>query len=368
MPEVVHVYARGSTKTLVRLANGLDADLRVVPAKSFGAALLYFTGSKDHSVKLRRIAIEKKLKLNEYGLFRGSRSTAAATEEEIYDALGLEYVPPELREDHGEIEAARTGSLPDLIEYGDLRGDLQIQTKRTDGANSIVEMAEAARRVGYDYIAITDHTRDLAMARGCTEDDLRKQAREIRRLNAAGSAGKGFRILSGAEVNIRQDGTLDVADEALAELDVVGAGIHSFFHMGREENTRRILRAIENPHVDILFHPTSRSIGKREPLDIDFDEVVAAAGRTGTILEIDALPDRLDLNDDHVRKAVEAGVLLAIDSDAHQASHLSYADELGVAVARRGWAKRSDVVNTRSVGGLLGCLKGARSRSRVRRS
>jgi DNA polymerase (family 10) len=364
MPEVQHVHARGDTKVLVRLASGLDADLRVVPAASFGAALAYFTGSKPHNVALRRIAQARGLKLNEYGLYRGSRRLAGRSEEEVYAALGLPWIPPELREDAGEIEAARAGRLPRLIEHGELRGDLQIQTDWTDGAASIEEMAGAAKRLGLEYIAITDHTRDLAMARGCDEQRLLEQAEAIRRIDRG---LRGFRVLSGAEVNIRKDGSLDVADEALARLEVVGAAIHSHFHQPRAETTRRVLRALRNPHVDILFHPTARSIGRREPVDLDIDAVIRTAVETGTVLEIDALPERLDLKDEYVRKAVEAGALLAIDSDAHQPSQLACADELGVAVARRGWATRDRVVNAWPVERCLARLKDGRAR-RLHRS
>ncbi len=335
MSEVVQVYAKGSTKALVRLASGIDADLRVVEAASFGAALAYFTGSKDHNVALRRIAQEQGLKLSEYGVFRAERRIAGRTEEDVYEALGLPWIAPELRENDGEIEAARAGKLPDLLPYGALRGDLQVQTDWTDGAASIEEMVAAARRLGLEYIAITDHTRDLAMAHGSDEKKLREQTAAIRALDAK---LRGFRVLSGAEVNIRKDGSLDVADDALAELDVVGAAVHSSFGQPRAAATRRVIRAMESPHVDILFHPTARQIGRREPLDLDIDAVIAAAKRTGTALEIDAMPDRLDLKDEHVRKAVAAGVRLVIDSDAHHPAHLRFADEFGVAVARRGAA------------------------------
>jgi DNA polymerase (family 10) len=347
---------------MARLDTGIDADLRVVPAASFGAALAYFTGSKDHNVALRRLAQEAGLKLNEYGLFRGERAIAGRSEAELYAALGLPWIAPELRENQGEIEAARAGTLPELIEYGSLRGDLQVQTDWTDGAASIEAMAAAAREHGLEYIAITDHTRDLHMARGCDEARLLAQAAEIRKLDRR--LGR-FRVLSGAEVNIREDGSLDVADEALARLDVVGAAIHSFFDQPRRKITRRVIRALENPHVDILFHPTGRSLGRREPADLDLDAVIAAARRTGTALEIDAMPDRLDLRDEHVRRAVAAGVPLVIDSDAHHPSHLAFADEFGVAVARRGWARGRDVLNTLPVKQLLARLKDHRGR-RVR--
>lgn len=359
MPEVAHVYGRGATKVMVRLASGMDADLRLVPEASFGAALCYFTGSRAHNVSLRRIAQARGLKLNEYGLFRGRRRLAGRSEEEVYAALDLAWVPPELREDAGEIEQAAQGRLPRLIEHGDLRGDLQIQTDWTDGSASVEEMVDAARKLGLEYIAITDHTRDLAMARGNDEKRLLEQAAAVRKLDRR---LRGFRVLAGAEVNIREDGSLDVADAALARLDVVGAALHSHFHQSRAAATRRVIRALENPHVDVLFHPTARSIGRREPVDLDMDAVIAAAVRTGTVLEIDAMPDRLDLRDELVRKAVDAGARLAIDSDAHQPAHLAYADALGVAVARRGWARRADVVNARPVEDCLARLKDGAAR------
>lgn len=357
MPEVIHIHGKGHTKSSVKLNNGMDVDLRVVEEKSFGAALSYFTGSKDHNIVLRRIAQEKDLKLNEYGVFRGERYIAGRTEEEVFAALGLPYIPPELRENTGEIEAALAGKLPDLVDYGDLKGDLQTQTNWTDGANSIEEMAEEARRLGHEYIAITDHTKSLAMTRGSDEKKLREQMVAIDELN---KRYRGFRILKGAEVNINKDGTLDIDDETLAMLDVVGVAVHSHFNLSREEMTRRIIRAMENPHADILFHPTGRVIQRREPYDVDMDEVIRAAKRTGTVLEIDAYPDRLDLKDEHVRKAVEAGVKLVIDSDAHNTHHLGYL-HYGIAQARRGWAKKSDILNTKPLKEFLGSLKDVRS-------
>jgi len=361
--EVAHVYACGETKAMVRLAGGLDADLRAVAAESYGAALLYFTGSKAHNVALRRVAQQKGMKLNEYGLFRGRRRIAGASEDEVYEALGLTPVPPELREDRGEVEAALAGKLPELIGYGELRGDLQIQTDWSDGDSSLEEMVEAARQRGLEYIAITDHTRDLAVAGGQDEARILEQAAAVRRLDRK---LRGFRVLTGAEVNIREDGSLDVGDETLSGLDVVGAAIHGSFRQSRAATTKRLVRALENPHVDILFHPTARALGHRAPVDVDIDALVAAAHRTGTVLEIDGMPDRLDLPDEAVRKAVEAGVPLAIDSDAHHVSHLAYADDFGVAVARRGWARRADVVNAWPVTRCLARLKGGRRRSRRR--
>jgi DNA polymerase (family 10) len=341
-PEVVHVYARGASKTLVRLANGLDADLRVVPEESFGAALAHFTGSKAHNLALRRLAQRNGLKLNEYGLFRGNRRVAGRTEEEVYGALELAFIPPELREDAGEIDAAPAGELARLIEHGTLRGDLQVHTDWTDGSEALEEMVEAARVQGLEYIAITDHTRDLPMTGGLDEKRLLEQAAAVHALNRR---LRGFRVLAGAEVNIRKDGSLDIPDEVLAHLDVVGAAVHSHFSQSRAQTTRRVVHAMENPHVDILFHPTARLLGRREPLDLDMDAVIEAARRTGTVLEIDALPERMDLPDEYVRKALAAGVKLAVNSDAHQTSHFGLADSLGLAVARRGWARRQDVIN-----------------------
>jgi len=353
MPEVMHVHGKGKTKTMVKLKNGMDVDLRVVSEESFGAALNYFTGSKDHNVVLRRIAQEKGLKLNEYGLFRGEQRIAGRAEEEIYEALGLAYIPPEMRENQGEIEAAKKGELPDLVGYQDLRGDLQTQTKWTDGSNSIEEMAEEAKKLGLEYIAITDHTKSLAMTGGADETKLLKQMAAIDKINRS---LKGIRILKGAEVNINKDGTLDISDEVLAQLEVVGVAVHSHFNMSRREMTERIIKAMQNPHADILFHPTGRVIQKREPYDVDIDAVIKAARETGTVLEIDAYPDRLDLKDEHVRKAVEAGVKLVIDSDAHSVNHMRFL-EFGVAQARRGWARKSDIINTRPLKEFLKCLK-----------
>jgi len=365
LSQVARVLGRGSTKCSVKLATGLQVDLRVVPAESFGAALLYFTGSKAHNVVLRQLAIKRKLKLNEYGLLRGTRRVAGRTEEEIYDHLGLAYIPPELREDQGEIEAARQGRLPVLIEPGALRGDLQTQTNWTDGADSIEAMAVAARAAGLEYIAITDHTVSLAMTGGSDATKLRKQMREIDRLNRKLD---GIRILTGAEVNVNKDGTLDIDDETLAALDVVGVAVHSHFNLPRADQTRRICRAISNPHADILFHPTGRVIGKREPYDVDIDRIIATAKATGTILELDAYPDRLDLRAEHVRKAIGAGMPIVIDSDAHSVKHLSFPRLHGIAQARRGWASADDVLNTRPVETFLGGLKGRARSARSRRA
>jgi len=353
MPEVMHVHGKGPTKTMVKLKNGMDMDLRVVERESFGAALCYFTGSKDHNVVLRRIAQDRDLKLNEYGLFRGSKRIAGKTEEEIYKALGLSFVPPEMRENQGEIEAAKNGALPELVGYQDLRGDLQTQTTWTDGANSIEEMAGEAKNLGLEYIAITDHTKSLAMTGGSDEKKLLQQMAAIDKVN---ESLKGFRILKGAEVNINKDGTLDIEDEVLAQLDDVGIAVHSHFNLPRREMTQRIVRAMRNPHADILFHPTGRVIQKREPYDVDMDTVMKNAKETGTVLEVDAYPERLDLKDEYIRKAVEAGVKLVIDSDAHSINHIRFL-EFGIAQARRGWAEKKDIINTQPLKEFLRCLK-----------
>lgn len=357
MPEVARVYATGRTKSMVRFKNGMDADLRVVPKESLGAALNYFTGSKDHNVALRQIAIKKGYKLNEYGLFKGSKKIAGRTEEDLYKDLGLSYIAPELREDSGEIEAALAGKLPDLIGYENLKGDLQIQTDWTDGANSIMEMAEEAMRHGLEYICITDHTRSLAMTGGADEKKLEKQMRAIDAVNAKlKNRNFKFRILKGAEVNILKDGSLDIDDKTLAKLDCVGVAVHSNFKMAKHEMTRRIIRAMENPHADILFHPTGRIINRRAPYEVDIDEIVKAAKRTGTILEIDALPERLDLKDEHIRKCVNAGVKMVIDSDAHSVQGYQFL-KFGIAQARRGWAERKDILNTKPCDKFLAALK-----------
>ncbi len=354
MPEVVHVHGKGQTKTSVKLETGMDIDVRVVPAASFGAALCYFTGNKAHNVALRKLAIAKELKLNEYGVFRGDKAVAGRTEEEVYEILGLEYVAPELREDSGELEAAAAGTLPHLIEYGDVRGDLQTQTDWTDGADSIEAMVAEAKRLGREYILITDHTKGLAMTGGCDEKKLALQMRAIDKLRRQIN---GITVLKGAEVNINKDGSLDIEDETLAKLDAVGVAVHSHFNLPRAEQTRRIIRAMENPHADILFHPTGRVLQKREAYDVDIDAIIDAAKRTGTVMEIDAYPERLDLKDEHVRKCVDKGVKLSIDTDAHSVRHLDYL-HFRSATARRGWATKADVVNTKPLKQFLATLKG----------
>lgn len=355
LPWIDHVYGTGPAKTNVRLKNGLDADLRVVPEESFGAALNYFTGSKEHNVALREIAIKKGLKLNEYGLYQGKKMIAGKREEEIYKTLGLRYIEPELREMKGEIEAARKNALPDLIGYRDLKGDLQVQTDWTDGEDSIEAMARAAIEAGLEYIAITDHTKSLAMTGGADEKKLTRQVAEIQKLNKKYKK-KNFRILTGAEVNIMKDGTLDIVDDVLAKLDVVGAAVHSHFGLSRAEQTKRVVRAMENKNVDIIFHLTGRLINKREPIQIDFEEILKTAQRTKTVLEINAFPERADIKDEYIRRCVEMGVKMSIDSDAHSKDHFKLL-EYGIAQARRGWAEKKDIINAWLVEKMLGFLK-----------
>lgn len=355
MPEVQSVLSKGANKASVRASNGIQMDLLVVPEESFGSALQYFTGSKEHVVEMRKIAIAKNLRLNEWGLYdKNEKQIAGATEEEVYDVLGLEWIPPEMREHKGEIELAKNGKLPELIEYGSLKGDLQVHSNNTDGTMSIEEMALAAKeKFSLEYIAITDHTKSLALANGLNEEQLLEQANRIAKLN---DKLGNFRILSAAEVNIMKDGTLDIPNNVLDKLDFVGAAIHSNFTLPMEVQTDRLVKAAQNPSVDILFHPTGRLINKREGYPIDIEKVIDVAKDTKTVLEIDAHYNRLDLRDDYIRMAVKKGVKLVIDSDAHHPVHFSFL-MLGIAQARRGWAEQSDILNTLPVDKLLKSLK-----------
>jgi DNA polymerase (family 10) len=345
MPEVIQIIEKGKTKSAVKLKTGMNADIRALPEKSFGAALQYFTGNKDHNIALRRIAQDKGWKLSEYGLFQKEVQIAGRTEEEVYEKLGLKWIPPELRENTGEIEAARKDELPDLVELKQIRGDLQVHSNWTDGQNSVKEMAEQAKKNGLEYIVISDHSKYLAMTGGLDEEGLSKQAEEIDQLNEQLDE---ITILKGVELNILKDGSLDISDDALKKLDVTSAAVHSHFDMSKEEMTKRILEAIENPNLDILLHPTAREIQKREPVQLDLEKIITTAKENGTILDIDSYPDRLDLRDEHIRKAVQIGAKLGISSDSHSTTHLHYL-ELGVAQARRGWATAKDIVNTRTL-------------------
>ncbi|GAA2366927.1 DNA polymerase/3'-5' exonuclease PolX [Dactylosporangium salmoneum] len=342
LPMVADVLAKGSTKSSVRLRNDLQVDLRVVPLASWGAALQYFTGSKQHNVRVREIAVRAGFKLSEYGLFRVEDGSlvASETEEEVYERLGLQWVPPPLREDRGEVEAARAGSLPALVTEADIRGDLHTHTDLTDGVTPLADMVAAARRRGYEYYAVTDHAKDMPMQR-MTDDKVLAQRREVRELEAAG----GPVLLHGSELNIGPDGELDWPDEFLAGFDLCVASVHSHFAQPAGDLTRRLVRACENPYVTILGHPSTRLIGKRPPLDADFDAVFAAAARTGTALEINSFPDRLDLSDELILRAKRHGVRFAIDTDAHATVHLDHL-RYGIGTAQRGWLTADDVVNT----------------------
>ncbi len=361
MPGVVKITAAGDTKSAVKLRSGLNVDLRVVPSESYGAALNYFTGSKAHNIALREIAIKKGMKLNEYGLFKVSgkkeRFIAGKNEEELYEALGLHYIEPEMRENIGEIELSKENKLPKLIGYGDLKGDLQVQTDWTDGSDSIETMAREAAKQGLEYIVITDHTKRLAMTGGLDEKKILKQMEEIDKVNDKLKENWiRMTVLKGSECDILKDGSLDLPDSVLSKLDVVGVSVHSYFNLPREEQTKRIQKAMQNKNADILFHPTGRIIQKREAYDVDMDELIKTAQKTGTIMEIDALPERLDLKDEYIRKCVAAGVKMSIDSDAHSPMHFQYL-RYGIAQARRGFAEKNDIVNTWPLEKMIKMLK-----------
>ncbi len=353
LPEVVAIRNRGETKSSVRLELGIDADLEVVPPESFGAAWQYFTGDKYHNIKLREVAIEQGYKLNEYGLFKGTRRVAGETEEDIYEKLGFAWMPPELRTNNGELDAAAERKLPKLIGYDDLKGDLHTHTDWTDGEHTIAEMAQAAHDYGLEYLCITDHTKSLAMTHGSDEKRLRRQMAEIDEVQ---KKFKDIHILKGVEVDILKDGALDLSDDVLAELDVVCASVHSRFNLSEKEQTDRIVHAMENPHVDIIGHPTGRLIDRRAAYHLDMDAIIAAAQRTHTVLEVNTYPNRLDLKDEYIRTAIAGGVKLAIDTDAHATTHFPFL-RYGIGQARRGWATKGDIINTRSWSEMLKLLK-----------
>jgi len=346
--EVSTVLASGETRSSVVLRCGMQVDLRVVAPRSAGAALVYFTGSKAHNIALRRIAQAHGLKINEYGVFRGSERIAGDTEESVYAAIGLAWVAPELREDRGEVEAAGANRLPALIERGDLRGDLHAHTKATDGHDSLHDMALAARACGLSYLAITDHSQRLAMAHGLDPVRLAKQIDEIDRLNAELA---GITLLKGIEVDILEDGSLDLPDSILSRLDIVVGAIHSHFDLTRARQTARVLRAMDHPYFSVLAHPSGRLIGEREPCDIDMPSVIRKARARGCYLELNAHPERLDLLDTWCQMAKAEGVQVAIDSDAHNC--LEFANlRYGIGQARRGWLEKGGVLNTRSIAEL----------------
>ncbi len=351
--EVAEVLSRGKTRASVMLNCGMQVDVRVVAAESFGAALHYFTGSKAHNIAVRKLAQVRGLKINEYGVFRGEQRVAGETEASVYAAVGLPFIAPELREDRGEIEAAAEGHLPALIEPGQLRGDLHLHTRASDGHADIEAMARAAQARGFEYIAITDHSARLKVAHGLDAKRLAAQGEAIDALNAR---LKGFRVLKGIEVDILEDGTLDLPDAALAGLDVVVGAVHTAFHLPRAKQTARLLKAMDHRHFTLLAHPSGRELGHREAYDVDMERVIQHARERGCYLELDAQPERLDLTDVHCRMAKEAGVLVAIDSDAHGVNDF---DDLrfGIGQARRGWLEAKDVLNTRSLNAILPLLR-----------
>lgn len=348
LPLVTRILAQGPTKASVVLQEHINCDLRALPAPSFGAGLLYFSGSKDHNILLRNIAIKKGYKLNEYGLYKGTKPVAGATEQSIYTKLGLQYIPPELREDPASITLARTHTIPSLIPYNSIKGDLHVHTTWSDGAHSTEDMIRAAQQIGYQYVAITDHSKSLHVAHGLDTKRLLQHIEEIETLQKKFS----ITILTGSEVDILPDGSLDYDDTLLDKLDIVIASVHSRFKASPEAMTKRITTALENSHVTILGHPTGRLINKREPYLFDTDAVFAAAKKNKVAIEINSSPDRLDLKDSHVKLAVKKGVKLCINTDSHATDHFPFI-MYGIAQARRGWATTRDVINTLPLAKLL---------------
>ncbi len=358
LDSVADVLAKGDTKSSVLLRSGIQVDLRILPQASYGSALHYFTGSKDHNVVMRDRGKRMGLKVSEYGVFdtKSEKRIAGKTEKEVFRAVGLPFIPPELRENSGEFEAADRGTLPHLIELDDIRGDLQMHTKATDGANTVEEMARYAKGLGYEYIAITDHSKAVRVAGGLDDKELAAHIKAIRKAN---DKMDGIEILSGVEVDILKDGRLDISDEVLSECDVVLAAVHSGFTMPRDEMTERIKRGIGNPLVNILAHPTGRIINEREPYEIDIEEIIREAKTQHVALELNSYPNRLDLKDVHCRAAKDAGVKISTNTDSHadlQLRNMRY----GIATARRGWLEPDDVINTYSLAGLKKFLAGRR--------
>lgn len=355
LPQVKDVIMHGPTKSSVIIRAGIQVDLRVVEQDSFGAAMAYFTGSKAHNIRLREMAVRAGLKVNEYGVFRekDDKKLGGKNEGDVYKLLGLPFIPPELREDSGEIEAAIAGRLPHLIHASDIRGDLHVHTKRSDGGHDFDDLITEARKRGYEYLAITDHSKGLGIARGLSEEKLLEEKNEITALNRR---LKGFRLLAGVEVDIRGDGRLDFDDEVLKQMDIVVASVHSGFRQSREQMTKRLVSAMRNPYVSVIAHPTGRLIGERDPYDVDMHEVLRVARESRTAIEINAYPLRLDLNDAYARMAKEMGVRLVISTDTHIANQFDYM-EYGASIARRGWLEKNDVLNTMDYHSLLKALK-----------
>ena len=342
LEDVEKVVSKGSTKSSVRLMDNIQVDLRVIPDKSFGAALQYFTGNKSHNIALRKIAIRKGLKLSEYGIFKGKKQVAGSTEEEVYKKLGLKYIEPELRIDGGEIQASLKGKLPTLIKYNDLKGDFHVHTNWSDGSSSIEEMAKAAKKFGYQYLGICDHAGRLKIASCLDEKRLLKQIKEIDKVNKKFS---NFEILKGAEVDILSSGELAISDKILKKLDLVSASIHFGF---KKDNTNRILEVMENKYLNIICHPTGRLINQRDPYKIDLGKIFKKAKENNKFLEINSYPNRLDLSDVNVKEAISNNVKMVISTDSHNVNQLKFV-EFGIAVARRGWARKKDILNTYSL-------------------
>jgi len=351
--DVARIDAHGQTKSSVHLRSGLQVDLRIVPAVSYGAALHYFTGAKAHNVAVRKLAVEKGLKINEYGVYRDEDRIAGKTEKAVYETVGLAYIEPELRENMGEIEAAQNGTLPDLIRVSDIRGDLHLHTTRSDGRNSLAEMAEAAKNRGYEYIAITEHSKQVAMAGGLNEKQVRAHMAEIDRLN---EEIEGITLLKGMEVDILADGTLDLPDSVLKALDLTVCSLHYQQRLAGNKQIERVIRAMDNPYCHILGHPTARLLNRREPIDIDLNAIIEAAAERGVILELNAQPDRLDLPHNYCKAAAERKVKIAISTDAHSTDNLNFMPN-GLTEARRGWLTKKDVINTLPLRELMNALK-----------
>jgi DNA polymerase (family 10) len=349
LPEVKEVLASGETKASMIVEGGTQIDLRVVDEDSYGAALQYFTGSKAHNIHLRGIAKAKGIKINEYGAFKGEKKIAGKEEKDIYRSLEMDWIEPELREDRGEIEAAQGRSLPQLVQESEIKGDLHVHSKYSDGTSSIEEIAQTAQKRGYQYVAICDHSKSLKIARGLDESRLLKQIEEIDRIN---EKLKGFQILKGTEVDILSDGKIDFSEKILEKLDLAVAAIHSGFKQDKGKMTKRIIQALENPYIHILAHPSGRLLGARDPYEVEMDELMEFAKKYGKALEINAYFERLDLNDIHCRKAKEMGIRVGIGTDAHHLDQM-WMMSLGVAVARRGWLETKDVLNTLSLKEIL---------------
>lgn len=342
MQGVTRVLAAGDTKGSIRVEEGVQVDLRVVHEDEFGAALQYFTGSKEHNVHLREIARKRGLKISEYGIFRGEKKIGGRQEVEIYKTLGMEWIPPELRENRGEIEASQTGGLPDLIKLSDIKGDLHNHSNWSDGTCPFEEMAQRAMKMGYQYLVVSDHSKSLHVANGLKDEELLEEIEEIDKLN---KKFKGFTLLKATEVDIKADGSIDFPDELLEKLDIVVASIHSGFKQGKQKITDRIIAAVRNPYVNIIAHPTGRLISKREGYEVNLDKVIEACAETGTALEINCHYDRLDLNDIYCKRAKDAGAMIAISTDSHHVDQM-WMIELGVGIARRGWLEARNVINT----------------------